>query len=250
MLTYLRYSGVSWATDSHRSIRVINDWPNPYSPIETSDKVPSKITYRDGVPHDWGFSVDPREGYISFFKLLLDSDNAAWRGSNQVLDVARQLQILAKTPEDAAADYLQLLWEYTKNDIGRVRGDNAVNEYKLKVVMAVPAIGSQAVHEKIAEIARKARLPENVSFVSEPEAAALAVLRNRSTDGEPLRRGDCFVVCDAGSATVDLVSYEIKALSPLQLEECTIGDGLYTLCMHLRRWTDSNNRRAVRIQIP
>ncbi|OSS51064.1 hypothetical protein B5807_04076 [Epicoccum nigrum] len=90
--------------------------------------------------------------------------------------------------------------------------------------MTVPTIWSQAVHEKIVEIARNAGLPGNISLVSELEAAALAVLRNRSTDGEPLGCGDCFVVCDAGSATVDLISYEIKAPSPLKLEECTIGE--------------------------
>jgi hypothetical protein len=226
MLTYLRYSCVSWATDGHRSIRVINNWPNLYSLHATSDKVPSKITYRDGVPHHWGFTVDTRERHIRFFKLLLDSDDADWHGSNQALDAARQLLILAKTPEDAAADYLQLLWEYTKNDIGKALRDDEVNKHNLKVVMTVPTIWSQAVHEKIVEIARNAGLPGNISLVSELEAAALAVLRNRSTDGEPLGCGDCFVVCDAGSATVDLISYEIKAPSPLKLEECTIGESL------------------------
>ena len=178
------------------------------------------------MPHHWGFTVDTRERHIRFFKLLLDSDDADWYGSNQALDAARQLLILAKTPEDAAADYLQLLWKYTKNDIGKALRDDEVNKHNLKVVMTVPTIWSQAVHEKIVEIARNAGLPGNISLVSELEAAALAVLRNRSTDGEPLGCGDCFVVCDAGSATVDLISYEIKAPSPLKLEECTIGESL------------------------
>ena len=54
------------------------------------------------------------------------------------MDAARQFQILAKNPEDAAADYLQLLWEYTKNDIGKILGDDGVNKYNLKVVCRLP----------------------------------------------------------------------------------------------------------------
>ena len=37
--------------------------------------------------------------------------------------------------------------------------------------------------------------------------------------------GDAFVLCDAGGGTVDLISYEITKLDPLELRELVPGTG-------------------------
>jgi hypothetical protein len=37
--------------------------------------------------------------------------------------------------------------------------------------------------------------------------------------------GDAFVICDAGGGTVDLISYEITKLVPLELKELVPGKG-------------------------
>lgn len=164
---------------------------------------------------------------MSWFKLLLDPKNKVGQESDKVLETVKQLTALNKEPEDVAADYLRLIWEYTKDDIRKVRGDDWADIYTTRAVLTVPAIWSPSAKDKTMKIARKAGLPENVSLVSEPEAAALAVLREKTEDGSDLRVGDCFVVCDAGGGTVDLISYKICELNPFQVEECAVGDGPY-----------------------
>jgi len=62
-----------------------------------------------------------------------------------------------------------------------------------------------------------------VTLIKEPEAAALYTTHSLDF---ALNVGDAFVVCDAGGGTVDLISYEVVALSPnLQLKELVPGSG-------------------------
>lgn len=206
-------------------MRVINDWPNPSSTVATSDKVPTIISYQDGEPQ-WGFQVGyVRKDSFRWIKLLLDPKNQIGRNSEAVLTSTKLLGTLTKTAEDVAADYLRMIWKYTKEDIQKVRGDDWESIYTLKCVLTVPAIWSPAARDKTQKIARKAGLPQNVELVTEPEAAALAVLKEKTEDDESLKVGDCFVVCDAGGGTVDLISYKIVGLDPLAVEECAVGDG-------------------------
>ncbi|KAF2870470.1 hypothetical protein BDV95DRAFT_607638 [Massariosphaeria phaeospora] len=218
------YSGVSWAVNGGtKTIRLINDWPNPTSTNANSDKVPTKISYQDGKPYNWGYAVDFKEE--SWIKLLLDPKNKIGRTAEAVLTSNKLLGSLNKSAEEVAADYLRLVWEYTKSDIQKVRGDNWASIYTLRAVLTVPAIWSPIAKEKTLKIARMAGLPDTLSLVTEPEAAALAVLKEKNEEDESLKIGDCFVVCDAGGGTVDLISYKICGLDPLQIEECAVGDG-------------------------
>ncbi|KAF1995329.1 actin-like ATPase domain-containing protein, partial [Amniculicola lignicola CBS 123094] len=220
------YSGVSWAVNGgNKTVRVINDWPNPSSTNATSDKVPTIISYQNGEPQ-WGFCVDNvRKDSFRWIKLLLDPKNSIGRSSEAVLTSTKLLGTLTKTAEDVAADYLRMVWKYAKEDIQKVRGDDWESIYTLKCVLTVPAIWSPAAKEKTLKIARMAGLPQNIDLVTEPEAAALAVLKEKNDDDESLKVGDCFVVCDAGGGTVDLISYKIVGLDPLAVEECAVGDG-------------------------
>ncbi|KAJ4993517.1 Hsp70 family chaperone [Stagonosporopsis vannaccii] len=219
------HSGVSWAINGgKKTIQIINDWPNPKSDVATSDKVPSTLSYQNRKPHHWGYSVTNKEISLSWFKLLLDPKNKIGRDSDRVLATIKQLEALGKRPEDVAVDYLRLIWQYTKDDIRKHRGDDWTDFHTVRAVLTVPAIWSPGAQDKTLKIARKAGLPDNISLVSEPEAAALAVLREKHEDGD-LKIGDCFVVCDAGGGTVDLISYKICSLNPFQVEECAVGDG-------------------------
>lgn len=223
------YSGASWAINAgKKTIRTVNDWPNSgASTVTTSEKVASKISYQNCKPNHWGFTVKSNEQSLSWFKLLLDPKNKVIRGSDKVVDTLRQLEALNKAPEDVAADYLSKIWQYTKDDIRKHRGDDWADIYTVRAVLTVPAIWSDSAKDRTLRIAHKAGLPDSVSLVSEPEAAALAVLREKKEEGEPLHIGDCFVVCDAGGGTVDLISYKICSLNPFQVEECAVGDGSY-----------------------
>ncbi|KAF2200940.1 actin-like ATPase domain-containing protein [Delitschia confertaspora ATCC 74209] len=219
------HSGVSWAVNGgSKNVRLITDWPNPL-PNANSEKVPTTISYKDGKPHNWGYNVGLGEDSFKWFKILLDPDHKLRSKAEAVVASSALLRSLNKTAEDVAADYLRIIWEYAKEDISRMKGDNWESMYNLKVVLTVPAIWSPAAKDKTEKVARAAGLPKDISLVSEPEAAALAVMKEKNDEDESLEVGDVFVVCDAGGGTVDLISYKITGLNPLQMEECAKGDG-------------------------
>ena len=65
---------------------------------------------------------------------------------------------------------------------------------------------------------------EALQIVSEPEAAAIYVLK--AMDPHDVMVGDTFVLCDAGGGTVDLISYTVTSLNPiLEVDEAAPGTG-------------------------
>ncbi|OTA32665.1 hypothetical protein BTJ68_07728 [Hortaea werneckii EXF-2000] len=63
-----------------------------------------------------------------------------------------------------------------------------------------------------------------LKFASEPEAAAIYGLKSRVKKGE-VDEGDCVIVCDAGGGTVDVVSYQIRSLDPLSVDQVVTAQG-------------------------
>lgn len=59
--------------------------------------------------------------------------------------------------------------------------------------------------------------------ISEPEAAAIYTSRYIQECGTiGLKQNQCFILCDAGGGTVDVVGYRVKALTPaMELERFT-----------------------------
>lgn len=94
------------------------------------------------------------------------------------------LEVVNKTPEQVAGDYLGLLWAYTKEDICRCHGNDWEEIYSLSVVLTVPAIWSAVAKDRTLSAAKAAGLPHNILLVTEPEAAALAVLQAKAIDAE------------------------------------------------------------------
>ncbi|KAJ0415894.1 hypothetical protein BJY00DRAFT_250348 [Aspergillus carlsbadensis] len=92
--------------------------------------------------------------------------------------------------------------------------------YALKAVFTVPAAWSEETCDKLRDAARKLGLtPADVLFVTEAEAAVASVARDFEEYG--IEEGDVVTVCDAGGSAVDLISYRIDELEPLQLTELT-----------------------------
>ncbi|KAE8552694.1 hypothetical protein EYB25_004073 [Talaromyces marneffei] len=76
------------------------------------------------------------------------------------------------------------------------------------------------------KIAINAGINEDLlSLLSEPEAAALYTLR--AIQPNTIKKGDIFIVCDAGGGTVDLISYCVDDLTPLKLREVVEGTGKF-----------------------
>lgn len=172
------------------------------SSVGNADKVPTRISYKNGQPHNWGGSVKSGEECFRWFKLLLDPKQKLANQAQAATSSRNLLGKLNKKADDVAVDYLRMVWQYTKDDIQRKQGDNWETIYKLRVVLTVPAIWSAGAKERTLSIAKAAGLPEDISLVSEPEAAALAVLKEKNDEDASLQVGDTFVVCDAGGGTV------------------------------------------------
>jgi hypothetical protein len=156
------------------------------------------------------------------------------RNSPQIRKAKRLLEKANKTPVQAVADFLQLLWAHAVSNIEKAFGEAALEGLPYQVVCTVPAVWTNKAVNKMREAAKQAGILQRrlagetiLRFVSEPEAAALATfedLKNRPN----FQVGDSFVVCDAGGGTVDLISYKMTQVKPMQLVECVEGSG--SLC--------------------
>ncbi|KAK0707694.1 hypothetical protein B0H67DRAFT_685958 [Lasiosphaeris hirsuta] len=225
------YSGVSWAVNAGtKSVHLITDWPDPKGIRKNynSDKTPTLISYENGAPNKWGFQADSSEAR-RWFKLLLDPDHKYAKELVEMAEQHKEGEDGLNSAEDATANFLRELWFFSLDEIQeRIPGGRS-EDYSIKVILAVPAIWGQAAKENIKRLARQAGISEEIpiSIVSEPEAAALAVIHDKTMAGERLEKGDIFVVCDAGGGTVDVISYKVNTSDPypLKVDECAQGDG-------------------------
>ncbi|KAL0255191.1 hypothetical protein SLS55_009721 [Diplodia seriata] len=180
------HSGVSWAVKTKaggHKVRVINDWPNPHAQNATADKVPTTVSYGgDGKLDRWGYANTPGDSTLKWFKVLLEPDNKYRNAVEEVQASMKLLNSIGKPPEDLTADYLSLIWKYTKDDLRRHQGQDWEDIYALKVVLTVPAIWSAAAKEKTLRAAKAAGFPADITLVTEPEAAAIAVLKDKAAE--------------------------------------------------------------------
>lgn len=122
---------------------------------------------------------------LRWFKILLEPDHKYAKTVQEVADANKMLEDMNKSPQDVAADYLQMLWKYTQEDI-RKHKSSGWNDQATKVVITVPAMWSETAKLRTKRAAEAAGLPNEVSLVSEPEAAALAVFRDKLDKGDAL----------------------------------------------------------------
>lgn len=237
-LTARRYSGVAWAYSKQPGdVNIITNWESTEIGSSDKGKAPTKISYGKSFTSPgqmtWGYGVGDEEA-VEWFKLLLldDTDMEPKQKKSPHLRKVRQiLQNAGKTPTQAVADYLRLLWRHAIVNIERSFGEAAVEGLPFRVVCTVPAVWTTEAVNKMREAARQAGILDDrlagdttLDFVSEPEAAALATFDDLQKRPN-FQVGDSFVVCDAGGGTVDLISYKVIQTKPLELAECVEGSG-------------------------
>lgn len=183
-----RYSGVSWAVNAgNKVVKVITNWPNPSAGRNpSSDKVPSVIAYENGKPTKWGYTVSHSDLSFRWFKLLLENETRYKEKAEQVDQARDLLEQLGKQAVDVVADYLGCLWDFAMKEIARKQDVNFRENYTLKVVMSVPAMWSPKAKEKTLQAAKQAGFGDDVMLVTEPEAAALATLKDRNEETQGL----------------------------------------------------------------
>ncbi|KAH0016072.1 actin-like ATPase domain-containing protein, partial [Aureobasidium melanogenum] len=173
---------------------------------------------------EWGFEVDKDKEHIQFVKLLLDPHQQLPEYVSR-RDLEARLRRAGKTAVQAAADYLVNLKQHVLEQLEQRFSEEMCATTKIEFVLTVPAVWSDAAKDATRKAAELAGMNEddNLSMITEPEAAALCALK--TVAGVSAREDDVWIICDAGGGTVDLISYEIKSLSPFLIEEAVSGDG-------------------------
>ncbi|KAK4895262.1 hypothetical protein LTR27_006605 [Elasticomyces elasticus] len=250
------FSGVAAAysanPESPDELNIIKTWPGGNN--ITSDKVPSEVAYGghhgaastsrdskltingkrkfDAISSDgsnskdgqmrWGLQIKPDEDRLRCLKLLLDPSQHI---PDHVMlpDVRHQLMACGKDVKTIVAEYLRAVYDHTKVILGRRYGQAFVSATKLTVILTVPAVWSDAAKDATLKAAEAAGMGGSLAMISEPEAAAVYTLQ--AMQPNHLKIGHNFVVIDAGGGTVDLISYSIRQLKPLRLEELAKGSG-------------------------
>ncbi|KAL3439592.1 hypothetical protein BDV09DRAFT_201719 [Aspergillus tetrazonus] len=225
------FSGVAWATPEHfeaDQINLINAWPGTG---REEGKAPTELLY-DDEKIMWGYNIPGGADTVRGFKLLLLRDEDLTddvKTSEFFLRAKKMLRDTGKTPVGLIADYLRALWQHTMDTINKALGDSVMDGLRFHVVITVPAIWKAYARQSMQDAAKRAGILKarkaggtTLSFIPEPEAAALSTLCER---GRRIKKGDVYVICDAGGGTVDLISYEVKDTNPIAMREAVEGRG-------------------------
>lgn len=212
------------------------DWDGLLPGDTTSNKVPTTLAYLDRLKSEpaWGYAIPPEADpqTLRWLKLLLEPD-FSWSASSlakELVDPTPTKKLLTElnlSPLEAATTFLRLFWQHVEQQIINEHSRATYDQAEKHVVLTVPAVWSDVAKQntfKMAEGAGLGREDLKLSTVAEPEAAAIAVLRNR-TRATSLEEGDSFIIVDAGGGTVDLTSYKMQKKWPLTLTEAAVGNG-------------------------
>ncbi|KAI0490838.1 hypothetical protein F4859DRAFT_508633 [Xylaria cf. heliscus] len=251
-------------------------WPSSGSGDANTDcpKVPSRITYPACGNITWGQQESDEQGTTILWSklLLLDEPDlqSHLKNSNHIKQARESIEKTGKDVVTVISDYLSKVWEQALEAIIRARGRQFVSTNPFQVVVTVPAIWQDYAVQRMERVLTKAGIlnkrpgcPDTTyTFVSEPEAAALAAIHGHHKYGD-LELGQSFVIADLGGGTVsymnrktqDLVSFRVKATQPqLVLEEVVEGEGglcgatfldqAFLACLEKKvqqkKWTDRN----------
>ncbi|KAI9868849.1 MAG: hypothetical protein M1813_004700 [Trichoglossum hirsutum] len=130
---------------------------------------------------------------------------------------------ISKDAEEVVKDYLGKVsrewYTYIKQ-----QGKHTLDSVPIDIVISHPASWSyEAINKTFRAVLgafHGGMFPtlRDFYFTSEPEACALYTAQDLvKKDRCPLIPGECFILCDAGGGTVDLVSYLVESVKPLKL---------------------------------
>ena len=119
---------------------------------------------------------------------MLDPSNKYFNETPHIKEMLARMKAMGTSAEDVVTDYLTCLWEYTIDHLKRKKGSDFEELYTLKVVLTVPAVWSPLAKDRTLRAAKRAGMPVGSQLVTEPEAAALALLKQKS-DEETVRVG-------------------------------------------------------------
>jgi molecular chaperone DnaK (HSP70) len=188
------YSGLSFALTGATDFRDINTWtkyPGASShSAEHYEKAPTRIAFKwenDGMEGDaWGYQVEPGMKTYTWTKLLLDQLAVQSEFDDPDLYLANGENIM-KLPEGKCAswvvtEYLKKLKAMFDDAVPLHSVAQTINDLPMDFWITVPASWTEKARLLTIKAAKDAgfgtRDIDTVSLISEPEAAAHAVLKS------------------------------------------------------------------------
>ncbi|KAF4951137.1 hypothetical protein FGADI_7752 [Fusarium gaditjirri] len=229
------YSGIAWAYSREpEDIELITSWDSEFNNCSDVEKAPIQLLYDDKKGTSWGYSIPADKDALKWFKLLLlDNEDVPIMvsKSSQMRCAQKLLDKMKKDPVEVIACYLRKIWNHAIDSIQRTVGAELLQKSPFRVVITLPAIWPPYAQQRMKQAAKSSGILDarscgetKLRFISEPEAAALATIKDLSKRST-IKVGDAMVICDAGGGTVDLISYQIESISPFVVKECVKGDG-------------------------
>ncbi|KAJ5708930.1 hypothetical protein N7493_010264 [Penicillium malachiteum] len=238
------FTGVSYVDSSKNHINditVIRTWPGPTREQDEVCKTPSRIAYKCENPSlseeaAWGYQVEPKMKSYSWMKLLLDSQrpnsltNDTWDTTNG--DGLMRIPPFKSEARDVCADYLREIYKHIIIILEKRHTPEVLKVTPLDFWFTIPAIWSDKAKEDTLNVAIdagfKSRSTDDITIITEPEAAAIATLTTLSDEESryDVKSGDIILICDCGGGTVDIITYLVNQTSPVfKFEELLVGTG-------------------------
>ncbi|OBS26475.1 hypothetical protein FPOA_00418 [Fusarium poae] len=229
------YSGIAWTySKDPQDINVVRNWNAEFSHCSENIKAPTQLFYSGDRDPFWGYSIPAENDALKWFKLLILDEEyiSAHVGSSSHLQYARELlKTMKKDPIEVIACFLRKIWNHAIDSITSCIGPQLLKKSRFHVVVTHPAIWPPYAQQRMKQAAKASGILDPrpcgdtiVCFISEPEAAALATMRDLSKI-LTMEAEDTVIICDAGGGTVDLCSYVVKSTEPVVVQECVKGDG-------------------------
>ncbi|KAF5235489.1 hypothetical protein FANTH_11713 [Fusarium anthophilum] len=252
------YSGVAWAYSREpEDIELVTSWDSELSHCSDIEKAPTQLLYDNNKGTSWGYSIPADKDALKWFKLLLLDSGDVSTDISVSCQLRHAQKLLAKKkrdPVEVIACYLRKIWNHaiafqstpaqrpseTKaSSLSTDDSDSGGPSIGLIVGGVVGGVVALALIILVVIILRRRKDSDKqldsifdarscgdtkLRFISEPEAAALATIKDLSKRST-MKVGDTMVICDAGGGTVDLIGYQIESISPFVVKECVEGDG-------------------------
>ncbi|KAK0640545.1 hypothetical protein DIS24_g9254 [Lasiodiplodia hormozganensis] len=233
------FTGVGWVDTASGSnvqdVFLINDWGGKAKTCDYNWKVPTIVAYQDensskSMKDDkWGFEVESSMVSWSWMKLLLDKGQAETHYDDSLQEVK---QHPLKTAEQMISDYLRGVYQFLVKKLERRFGGEAIEILPFEFWFTIPAIWSdqaKVTTKRAAQAAGFASRPgDKIFLIPEPEAAAVAVLKELTHHGDSVfvEPGNGMIICDCGGGTIDITTYAICQTEPtLEFDEVVVGAG-------------------------
>ncbi|CVK95020.1 related to hsp70 protein [Fusarium proliferatum] len=227
------YSGVAWAYSREpEEIELVTSWDAELNHCSDVEKAPTQLLYDNNKGTSWGYSIPADKDALKWFKLLLlDSGDVPTdvAVSCQLRHARKLLDKKKRDPVEVIACYLRKIWNHAIDSIRRSVGTELLQKSQFHVVITLPAIWPPYAQQRMKQAASASGILDarscgdtKLRFISEPEAAALATIKDlskRSTMKARLGILWSFAMLEAA------LYYQIESISPFVVKEYVKGDG-------------------------